>query len=218
MMLVRLPLLLFVLLICVACEKKPAPYFPFVAADQEWLQAQENEEWVFENPQGRRLRFRLTTVRIRKKAPMQTSGVFNTIGVACYFDDFQFSVVRTDSFSHAGNFIFRSIPEVGDERSTRGLYVVSNEWQHLVGTSLPNGRMYCQQLGFEGDAHQLPATPLTIRGRRYDHVLQFGAGPNIHPYCYQNVARPAMTQVWYDRRAGIVQMQAVNGDLWERLP
>lgn len=207
------------LLLCAGCHKsETAPYFPFAAADQQWLQAQNNDEWLFGNSRGQQLRFRLTQVGFRHKIPVQATGVLGNQGVPCYYDDYRFSVSRVDSVAYAGSFLFRSIPDGGDARSTSGVYAAVSEWKQLLGTSLPDGGQYCQQLGMVGDVRQLPATALMIRGQYYNHVLHFAASADIPIPCRQSAARPAMSQVWYDRSAGIVQMQSVDGELWQRLP
>lgn len=203
------------------CRKHDSvPYFPFPAQEQHWLQAQNGDEWVFENAQGKQLRFRLDLVQTRTRNPVPVVGTLGNQGVLAYFDDYRFTITRVDSFSAAGAFLFRSIPEAGDERSKAGVYLIDSEWKYLIGTSLPDGHHYCQRLGVagDGDLRLVLATVLTVRGRRYDHVLHFAAGATLPTFCRQGASRPAMSQVWYDRRAGIVQMQGVSGELWERLP
>ena len=204
------------------------PYYHFTDDDRRWLQHPAGTEWHFTNGRGGRRTYQVKQVLQHLRAARRARvvpGILAQPGeLLNYYDDYTLRVSRTDTLAGGGELRFERGP-VQDNPGDPSQLFVAGEWFAFVGNTNPLATFYhgfyrCGGLNF------LPGPQLTaafasvvVQGRSYSEVLVFsGLGaPAQGPYC-QAPAPQSIQEVAYDRRAGVVRLTSVGGEVWERLP
>jgi hypothetical protein len=201
------------------------PYYHFTDADQAWLQTRNNDEWRMENRRGYQRIYQAKVIVVNMGALKSTSsGIPGSAELQRYYDQVTLRLNRTDSLLGAADIRFtrdharrgRLNSEGYDEGSSQ-LYA-EGEWYDFVGnTDLISDYFSCRGLKFpSGTALNGPFQQLTVRGRTYTEVVAFlgtARGNTCAP------VRPSFIQeLYYDRRAGLVRLVSVGGEVWERVP
>lgn len=224
-LLAALPLLLSA---CRKHEQEP-PYYQFTADDQRWLQHRKGDEWRFENGRGQQRVYRVTEIVQELKidccyAPAAALPVPGKRQADRYSDSWRMYVQRVDSAGSGGSFSFhRPIvlpPNQPDEAAVvEDALGGQGYWNEYIGDVVPARGLRCFDLDFRSatSVTSLPHTALTVRGQQYAYVLTFSAGGSPGSCASPSVPLPRMNRIYYDRQYGIVRMESVTGEVWDRV-
>ncbi|RTQ48930.1 hypothetical protein EJV47_15160 [Hymenobacter gummosus] len=239
MRLTAIPLYCFVVLaglLLTGCRKHAPepPYFRFSAEDRRWMQHREGDEWRFSNGQGQQRVYRVSRIYEKLKQEYDCCPVFGPTlplpgsgsGVRYYYDTWAFRFERTDS-ANVGNGSIQfqrpvslNTPLPEKAPATGGLLGVSGYLLEYIGSPDQFGRPGCSDLEWQSDTTDVnlrPHAPLVVGGQRYDYVLTFTAGGNPSACAATGLPRPRIRRVYYDRQYGIVRMESVTGEVWDRV-
>ena len=202
------------------------PYYRFTDADRLWLQTQQGAEWKLENVRGTQHIYSVT-VRQRLQAEnreVQSPGPnFASPKLFNYYDSAVLGVNSSDTANTGvgGQFRFcrdAAYPIRNAAGSGPSQFYAAGEWFKFIGNTDEQSDYYaCPGLKFPGGS-QLngPFLFLTVRGKQYSEVLLFAATTRK-----QNCSVPtgsSIKDLYYDRRAGLVRMVSLSGEVWDRVP
>ncbi|WBO86577.1 hypothetical protein [Hymenobacter yonginensis] len=210
------------------CIVNKVPYYHFTEDDQPWLTMRQGDTWQFENVRGYRRTYQISQVidylQAEKKEVQPPGPNFSSPKLLNYFDQKTVRLTRTDSMRGGGEFRFyrgasqlTSRSSDGYDKNKSSLYA-KGEWSDFVGnTDLISDYYSCRGLKFPREsALKGPFEQLTIRGRQYTDVIVF-TGTSRGSTCASTSAS-FIQELYYDRRAGIVRMVSLGGEVWDRLP
>jgi hypothetical protein len=202
------------------------PYYHFTDQDQLWLRTKQGDKWTFENGQGVQHLYTANVTQYlqhgyRTFAPYALLGTKYTL--VSYYDEAVLNVFSPDSSNtgNGGEFHFyrdatsRPYNEVGTGPSR--LYV-EGDWNKFIGnTDDLSDYANCDGMKFPtGNELNGPFMQLNVRGKQYSDVIQFRARQRPQTCKRPNAA--SLTELYYDRQAGLVRMVSLAGEVWDRVP
>lgn len=232
----RLMLASLVLLSSSACKKTDpeaeglsfvdgVPYYHFTDNDRPWLQSRQGDEWRLVNANGYQRVYRAGIIQtLQGENKSTSSGIPGHTKLLNYYDQVTVGISRIDSSRGGGSLRFyrdaamlTNLNSGGFDRNTSRFYA-EGEWYEFVGnTDLISDYYSCRGLKFpSGAALNGSFQQLTVRGRQYNDVVAF-IGTSRGPTCTP-VPSSYMQELYYDRRAGLVRMVSLTGEVWDRVP
>ena len=205
------------------------PYYHFTDNDRLWLQARHDEIWRVENGRGQQRAYRISVSEHLKRGDYSYStGIPGSSQLLGYYDHSTVRANRIDTLSAGvrGYFDLRfyrdaamrtNLSSGGYDKYASQFYANGEFYEFVGNTDLVSDYYSCRGLKFpRGASLNGPFQQLTVRGRQYNDVVVFtgtSRGPNCTP-----VSSSYMQALYYDRRAGLVRMVSLAGEVWERVP
>lgn len=203
------------------------PYYHFTDNDRRWLGTKSGDEWKMENARGYQRVYRASVIvdDIQKARYHNPPGSIVTSSKPMEYQDIKYvRLARTDSLAGFSELRFyreaarRTNYPAGGFDPDKSEFYAQGEWVDFVGNSDPYvGVYYCRGLNMpSGAALNGSFQQLTVRGQQYNDVVAF-IGTSRGPTCTP-VPSSYMQELYYDRRAGLVRMVSLAGEVWDRVP
>ncbi|RAK69395.1 hypothetical protein DLM85_00585 [Hymenobacter edaphi] len=197
------------------------------------MQHQVGDEWRFENGRGQQRVYRIERVFEKLKqnydcCPISGPALpFPGSGsrVLYQYDQWAMAFQRVDTVGGASGTIGFQRPvapeaPLPEKAPANAVLGAAGGWQEYIGSPGQSGRLGCFELEWQADTTDVnlrPSTPLVVNGQRYDHVVTFAAAGQPNDCAATGLPRPRIRRLYYDRQYGIVRMESVTGEVWDRV-